>query len=105
MLVFFTTATIAASVILFQGINDTSGTDLVSIFCGFITIFIGVFLLNAPKHHHAGHDAESFKIAVGGNTLLHNFDEENLGFVGLNEYGGFVGVSDTELSPSPTARR
>ncbi|KAI3651679.1 hypothetical protein MP228_002982 [Amoeboaphelidium protococcarum] len=47
--VFFTTATISASVILFQGISDTSGNDLTSIFCGFLTIFIGVFLLNTPK--------------------------------------------------------
>lgn len=47
--VFFTSATILASVALFQGFNDSSGKELASLFCGFITIFIGVFLLNSTK--------------------------------------------------------
>ncbi|KXS11008.1 DUF803-domain-containing protein [Gonapodya prolifera JEL478] len=45
----FTTATISASVILFQGFNDTDTVQLVSIFCGFLTIFTGVFLLNSTR--------------------------------------------------------
>ncbi|ORX89528.1 DUF803-domain-containing protein [Basidiobolus meristosporus CBS 931.73] len=44
--VFFTTATIVASAILFQGFNETNPANLASLFCGFFTIFIGVFLLN-----------------------------------------------------------
>ncbi|KAJ3188353.1 hypothetical protein HDU85_005504 [Gaertneriomyces sp. JEL0708] len=47
--VFFSTATIIASVLLFKGFNDTSGRDVVSMFAGFFTIFIGVFQLNANK--------------------------------------------------------
>ncbi|KAJ2614897.1 hypothetical protein H4S08_001499 [Coemansia sp. RSA 1365] len=47
--VFFTSATILASVALFQGFTDSTNKELVSLFCGFITIFIGVFLLNSTK--------------------------------------------------------
>ncbi|KAJ2158132.1 hypothetical protein GGF46_004004 [Coemansia sp. RSA 552] len=47
--VFFTSATILASVALFQGFSDSTNKELASLFCGFITIFIGVFLLNSTK--------------------------------------------------------
>jgi len=47
--VFFTTATIIASVVLFQGFNEASAVDIMSLFCGFFTIFIGVFLLNSTR--------------------------------------------------------
>jgi UPF0716 family protein affecting phage T7 exclusion len=46
--------------------------------CGFLTIFIGVFLLNAPKRDAA-------LGVVQGKTMLHTFDEENLGFIGLED--------------------
>ncbi|KAJ1939205.1 hypothetical protein GGF37_004487, partial [Kickxella alabastrina] len=47
--VFFTSATILASVALFQGFTDSTNKELASLFCGFITIFIGVFLLNSTN--------------------------------------------------------
>ena len=47
--VLFTTATITASAILFQGFYNTNVKDVVSVFAGFLTIFIGVFLLNHVK--------------------------------------------------------
>jgi hypothetical protein len=43
--VFFTTATICANIILFQGIYDTTAVQLTSILSGFMTIFIGKFLM------------------------------------------------------------
>ncbi|KAJ9099804.1 hypothetical protein QFC21_003803 [Naganishia friedmannii] len=56
--VFFSTSTIIASAILFQGFNTTSGSDSVSLLCGFLVIFMGVYLLNISrqpevKHHSA----------------------------------------------------
>ncbi|KAJ2595734.1 hypothetical protein H4R99_005227 [Coemansia sp. RSA 1722] len=48
--VFFTSATIVASVALFQGFTDSTNKELASLLCGFITIFIGVFLLNSTKN-------------------------------------------------------
>ncbi|KAJ2077663.1 hypothetical protein H4R24_005001 [Coemansia sp. RSA 988] len=47
--VFFTSATILASVALFQGFTDSTNKELASLFCGFFTIFVGVFLLNSTK--------------------------------------------------------
>ncbi|KAJ2465236.1 hypothetical protein EV174_006690, partial [Coemansia sp. RSA 2320] len=47
--VFFTSATIVASVALFQGFTDSTNKELASLLCGFVTIFIGVFLLNSTK--------------------------------------------------------
>ncbi|KAI9203943.1 magnesium transporter [Polychytrium aggregatum] len=59
--VFFTSATIVASVILFQGFNDSDPKDIVSIFGGFITIFIGVFMINAAKDEQHPIAADSTK--------------------------------------------
>lgn len=42
----FTTATIVASAIMFQGWNTTSTTNTVSLICGFLIIFSGVYLLD-----------------------------------------------------------
>ncbi|KAL1925792.1 uncharacterized protein VTP21DRAFT_675 [Calcarisporiella thermophila] len=47
--VFFTTATIIASVILYQGFNTTSTVEVASLFSGFLTIFAGVYLLNSTR--------------------------------------------------------
>lgn len=58
--VFFTTSTLIASAILFQGFNTTGGTNTVSLLCGFLIIFMGVYLLNISRqpekpttHHNA----------------------------------------------------
>ena len=57
----FSTATIVASLILFQGFNTTDGTNTMTLLAGFIVTFLGVHLLNlsrkpdAPKAN--GHSA------------------------------------------------
>lgn len=55
----FSTATIVASMILFQGLNTSGGVTSVSLLCGFIITFLGVHLLNIsrapeplPQHNH-----------------------------------------------------
>lgn len=45
----FTTCTLAASFILFQGFNTSSAVDVISLICGFLIIFTGVYLLNISK--------------------------------------------------------
>lgn len=47
--VFFTTSTIIASAILFQGFNTTDASNTVSLLCGFLIIFMGVYLLNLSR--------------------------------------------------------
>ncbi|KAK1921629.1 magnesium transporter NIPA-domain-containing protein [Papiliotrema laurentii] len=58
----FTTCTIVASAILFQGFNTTGGVNTVSLLCGFLIIFMGVYLLNIsrqpePPHHQSSLEA------------------------------------------------
>jgi len=59
--VFFTTATIVASAILFQGFNTTSVVNTVSLICGFLVIFMGVYLLNISRQPEIPHHASSLE--------------------------------------------
>lgn len=45
----FTTATLCASFILFQGFNTTDPVNTISLLCGFLIIFSGVYLLNLSR--------------------------------------------------------
>jgi magnesium transporter len=44
-----TTATLCASFILFKGFNTTSAINTISLLCGFLVIFSGVYLLNFSR--------------------------------------------------------
>ncbi|CAG8584619.1 16997_t:CDS:2 [Funneliformis caledonium] len=101
--VFFTTSTIFASVLLFQGFNTTSMVNVVSLFCGFLTIFSGVYLLNTAKNDGRGLMDKPMQTGTGilrssasgerrdslmrtrDATLFHAFDEESLGLTQLND--------------------
>ncbi|KAK3627042.1 hypothetical protein LTR56_019473 [Elasticomyces elasticus] len=54
----FTTFTLVASFILFSGFNTTDVVNTISLLCGFLTIFTGVYLLNLstedPDGGHLG---------------------------------------------------
>lgn len=75
--VFFSSATILASLILFQGLNTSGGVNSISLVCGFLTTFLGVYLLNLSRtipssgsdgqdgrpsvhHHHRRRTSEGF---------------------------------------------
>ncbi|KAG6873905.1 hypothetical protein C0995_009685 [Termitomyces sp. Mi166 len=45
----FTSATITASLILFQGFNTTGATNTVSLLCGFSVTYLGVHILNLSR--------------------------------------------------------
>ncbi|KAG5300488.1 DUF803 domain-containing protein [Histoplasma ohiense] len=45
----FTTATLCASFILFHGFNTTDPVNTISLLCGFLVIFAGVYLLNLSR--------------------------------------------------------
>ena len=45
----FTTATLCASFILFRGFNTTDAVNTISLLCGFLVIFTGVYLLNLSQ--------------------------------------------------------
>ncbi|WVQ98128.1 hypothetical protein IAU59_005250 [Kwoniella sp. CBS 9459] len=59
--VFFTTATIIASAILFSGFNTPGGVNTISLLCGFLIIFMGVYLLNISREPEAPHHATSLE--------------------------------------------
>jgi hypothetical protein len=45
----FTTATLCASFILFSGFNTTEAVNTISLLCGFLVTFAGVYLLNLSR--------------------------------------------------------
>ncbi|KAI9748186.1 MAG: hypothetical protein M1815_003465 [Lichina confinis] len=45
----FTTSTLVASFILFRGFNTTDAVNTISLLCGFLVIFTGVYLLNLSR--------------------------------------------------------
>ncbi|KAI9831022.1 MAG: hypothetical protein M1819_005260 [Sarea resinae] len=45
----FTTATLCASFILFKGFNTADAVNTISLLCGFLVIFTGVYLLNLSR--------------------------------------------------------
>ncbi|KAK0674286.1 magnesium transporter NIPA-domain-containing protein [Cercophora samala] len=50
----FTTATLIASFILFQGFNTTDTVNTLSLLCGFLVTFTGVYLLNLSRTDPTG---------------------------------------------------
>jgi hypothetical protein len=47
--VMFTTATLIASFVLFRGFNTSDPVNTISLLCGFLIIFTGVYLLNLSR--------------------------------------------------------
>jgi hypothetical protein len=45
----FTTATLIASFVLFKGFNTNDAVNTISLLCGFLIIFTGVYLLNLSR--------------------------------------------------------
>lgn len=50
----FTTATLCASFILFKGFNTTDTVSILSLICGFLVTFTGVYLLNLSRNDPNG---------------------------------------------------
>lgn len=50
----FTTCTLTASFILFQGFNTTDAVNTISLLCGFLVIFTGVYILNLSRDDPEG---------------------------------------------------
>ncbi|KAJ5682818.1 magnesium transporter NIPA5 [Penicillium macrosclerotiorum] len=62
----FTTATLCASFILFQGFNTTDAVNTISLLCGFLIIFTGVYLLNLSRHDPDGRSMVNSKLDEEG---------------------------------------
>jgi hypothetical protein len=62
----FSSATIVASLILFQGFNTTGGTNTLSLLMGFIVTFLGVHLLNYSRSTEPPLDPNNHTALEGG---------------------------------------
>lgn len=101
----FTTATIVASAILFQGFNTDNPVNVASLICGFVIIFTGVYLLDsiARKTRRKGLQHENLRdnqnedeTFLMGEAAL--FDDNNsINLSGLNHDSD----DDIELIPRP----
>jgi magnesium transporter len=60
----FTTATLCASFILFKGFNTTDAVNTLSLLCGFLVIFTGVYILNLSRRDPDG------SLALNGKTTV-----------------------------------
>lgn len=61
----FTTATLCASFILFEGFNTVDAVNTLSLLCGFLIIFAGVYLLNLARGDPDGHKMMNGKMVNG----------------------------------------
>ncbi|KAK9464776.1 magnesium transporter NIPA-domain-containing protein [Lipomyces arxii] len=61
----FTTCTLVASAILFHGFNTTSLVNTLSLLCGFLIIFSGVYLLNFARSDPAARMVDSIPMENG----------------------------------------
>ena len=64
----FTTAVLCASFILFKGFNTADTVNTVSLLCGFLVIFSGVFLLNLSEKDPDGHNLLQGRMEGGAPT-------------------------------------
>jgi len=84
----FSSATIVASLILFQGFNTTDGSNTLSLLCGFIVTFLGVHLLNLSRKSA---DGEHHSALESGIT------NPRLSLQGRMSIDGWNGVAGTPL--------
>ncbi|KAJ7137528.1 DUF803-domain-containing protein [Mycena crocata] len=101
----FCTATIVASLILFQGFNTTNATNTVSLLCGFIVTFLGVHILNLSMLEESAAKAEEeggvalegrMSLSDGWQTHTRRDSRDSLRRFGLRTplSGGFTGYGD-----------
>lgn len=83
----FSTATIVASLILFQGFNTTDGTNTLTLLAGFIVTFLGVHLLNLSRK------PDSPK-ANGHSTLESGLMNPRMSLQGRPSLDGWGGTSE-----------
>jgi hypothetical protein len=67
----FTTFTLCASFILFEGFNTSDPVNTISLLCGFLVIFSGVYLLNLSRGDPDGHTF----IGAPSPGLRHGFED------------------------------
>lgn len=75
----FTTATLIASFVLFRGFNTNNTVNTISLLCGFLIIFTGVYLLNLSRG-----DPNGQKLGRGGSRSRNSFVDDGIPTDGLS---------------------
>ncbi|KAI8894467.1 magnesium transporter [Globomyces pollinis-pini] len=95
--VFFTSATIVASIILSQGVKRSTPVEMLSVLVGFMTTFIGVFMVNDAK-------VQSHSL-VESTTRVTNYQNEfGVRIRGTNEFVPLQDLEDKEHSLNSSDR-
>ncbi|KAG1456974.1 hypothetical protein G6F56_006713 [Rhizopus delemar] len=81
----FTTATIVASAILFQGFNTDNPVNIASLICGFIIIFIGIYFLNSATENGEYEDGQMLIVDDDEDDLFFTHDNDSYSLSGLND--------------------
>ncbi|KAL5629016.1 hypothetical protein BROUX41_002407 [Berkeleyomyces rouxiae] len=66
----FTTATLVASFILFRGFNTTDTVNTLSLLCGFLITFTGVYLLNISNSNPNGQGSRNGNYDITGTDMV-----------------------------------
>lgn len=91
----FSTATIVASLILFQGFNTHDATNTVSLLAGFVVTFLGVHILNLSR------EPESPLEQNGHGVLDSGVMNPRLSLQGRLSIDGWHGIVTEGTSPRP----
>lgn len=86
----FSTATIVASVILFQGFNTDDPANSISLLAGFVITFLGVHLLEISRKPMGIHAANGHSALEGG---LMNPRLSSTGRMSIDGWNGVAGTS------------
>lgn len=93
----FSTATIVASLILFQGFETTNGSDTLSLLAGFIVTFLGVHLLNLSRK------PDSLDLTNGQHSALEGgLMNPRMSLQGRMSIDGWNGAAGTDVGGTPT---
>jgi len=93
----FSTATIVASLILFQGFDTTGATDTLSLLAGFIVTFLGVHLLNLSRN------ADSLEVGHGPHSALESgIMHPRMSLQGRMSIDGWNGAGGIEYGGTPS---
>lgn len=91
----FSTATIVASLILFQGFETTQASDTLSLLAGFIVTFLGVHLLNISRK------PDSVELDAQHSALESGIMNPRMSLQGRMSIDGWNGAAGTDIGGAP----
>jgi len=96
----FTTFTLVASFVLFRGFNTNDPVNTISLLCGFLIIFTGVYLLNLSRS-----DPHGKQLGANGSAMVFDDGIPTDGLSGLqSRHSMQMRRSDTFARASVTGR-